>query len=382
MGIKSLKELLGSLEKTIAKDGGKIFIILISALLLILLLNSFFTINSVNTLNKKITEIEKFNTPTNISLSIITCNGCSNVSSVIDNIKNKNVKILKENSFDFNSNNAKSLIKEYNIKKLPSIIITGQINNSKIKFDNFKLQKSALIFDNVKAPYFDIASEQLKGQVKIIEIVDSSCKDCISLSSIPLGLGKSGVFISNWKKIEYNSTEGKKLINEFGIKEVPTLLISNEIDYYGEVKSSLTKLGLNKKQGYYMLHAIQPPYRDLSENKIVGLVDLITLSDKSCASCYNVSVNKQILGKLGVTIKNENDYDVSSPEGKALILKYDIQEVPMIILSPEAKKYPSFVNAWKPVGIVEKDGWFVMQKPQALGVVKNIINGTIIGKRR
>ncbi len=379
---KNLNDSLRSLEKTIIKNRNRIFLILVSLLFLIFLLNSFFTISSGYTLNKKILEIKEFNEPINLSLSIIDCNECFNVSSIVDSIKNKNVNILQEKSFDKDSNQAKELISKYNIKKLPSIIITGEINSSKVNFNNFELKDDALILNKTNAPYFDMASNKINGKVEIFEIVDSSCKECVKLSSIPLSFAKLGVLISDWKKIEYNSNEGKKLINKFGIKEIPSVLISTEINYYKDLRDSLSKLGLNEKQGFYILHATQPPYRDLSKNKITGLVNLIMLTDKSCASCYNVSINKQILNRFGMVIQDEKTYDVSSPKGKLFVSKYDIQKVPIIILSSEAGKYDSFVRVWKSVGSVESDGWFVMRSPEALGTIKNIVNNTIIGTRK
>ncbi len=379
---KNLSGSLRSLEKKIIKNNNQIFVILVSALFVIFLLNSFFTINSTYILNKKISEINEFNKPVNISLSVINCNDCSNISSIIESIKSENVNILKENSLNSNSDDAKKLISKYNIQKLPSIIITGEINNNKTKFNNFKKTSDALVLDKVNAPYFDVALKEIKGKVDIMEVIDSSCKDCVSLSSIPLNFGKVGVLISNWKKFEYNSEKGKNLISKFGIKEVPTLLISTDINYYGDIKKGLDKLNLKEKQGFYMLHATQPPYRNLSENKIVGLVDLIMLTDKSCPTCYNVTLNKRILQGLGVVIKTENTYDVSSSKGKELISKYNIQKVPAIILSPEAKMYDSFVNAWKSVGSEESDGWFVMKKPEPLGVVKDIVNNKVIGTKK
>jgi heme/copper-type cytochrome/quinol oxidase subunit 2 len=53
----------------------------------------------------------------------------------------------------------------------------------------------------------------------------------------------------------------------------------------------------------------------------------------------------------------------------------------MILLSPEARFYNSFVQAWKQVGDVENDGWFVMKHPEVLGVVKDLTTGKLIDLR-
>jgi len=50
--------------------------------------------------------------------------------------------------------------------------------------------------------------------------------------------------------VEYNSAEGSSLINSFGIKHAPALLISKDIDYYENIKQSLDQLGLEEKNGF------------------------------------------------------------------------------------------------------------------------------------
>ena len=373
-----INETLSKLEKKVQKDPYKIVSILLGALLVIFIINLIFISSSGSILKEKAGVIKEANKPIKIELSLIDCNGCSNISSVIESIKNKNVDVLNEESFDYLSNQAKDLIEKYGIKKLPSVLIFGEIDSDKVSFDSFKLNDDALVLDDVSAPYFDLLTNEIKGKVEIIEIVDSSCDKCISLSSIPLGLAEAGVFMSDWKKIEYGSEEGKKLVSEFGIKHIPTLLISKDIDYYETIKQSLAQLDLEEKQGFYTIHSILPPYRDLTKNKVVGLVDLIMLKDNSCSNCYDVTSNKQILQRLGIVVNNENTYDISSAKGKDLISKYNIEKVPIIILSPEADVYDLFVSAWEQVGSEESDGWFVMRKPEGLGTIKDIVSNKVI----
>ena len=78
------------------------------------------------------------------------------------------------------------------------------------------------------------------------------------------------------------------------------------------------------------------------------------------------------MGGLGILANTEKIYDVKSAQGKEFVSKYGIFKVPMIIVSPEAEQYPSFVQAWNSVGTKEDDGWFVMRSPELLGSVKEI----------
>lgn len=356
----------------------KIIIILLIGLLLISILNITNLAVTDFAVKERARIIKEFNEPSKIQLYVIDCEGCFDVSPIVDSIKGKNVNVTKEESLNPYSDESKNLIEEYEIENLPSILILGEIDDDKISFNNFKPIKDALVLDKISPPYLDLKYKRIRGKVTIKEILDSSCDDCIPLAPIAESLAQAGVFIEEWEKIEYNSAEGKGLISKFGVKKVPAVLISEDIDYYEEIKQSLSQLNLTKKNRFYALHSTLPPYRDLAKNKIVGLVELIMITDNSCSDCYDVNVNKQILQRFGIKIKDENTYDASSPEGENLISKYSIEKVPIIILSPEAEEYSSFVSAWKSIGTEESDGWFIMRKPEMIGIVKNLATGQMI----
>lgn len=340
----------------------------IAILLVVSIINVAFVSMSANTLRNKVKDIKEANKPAEIEIFVIKtdCINCFDISPVVDSVKSKNVKILKEESLSKGS----EFIQKYNIKKLPSIVILGKID--KLNLNGFEKVDNALVFKDVKAPYLDIGSNEVKGKVEVIKILDSSCDKCADMSLVIDNLKDEGVFISSLKNVEYNSAEGNDLIDNFGIKKVPALLISEEIDYYETIKQGLSQLNSVKKNKFYSMPSIIPPYRDLTSNKIEGLVDLIMLKDNTCTSCYDVQVNKQILLRFGMEINSEKLEDINSAKGKEIISRYNIKKVPIIILSPEAGVYDSFVKAWQDVGTKETDGWFVMRKPEVIGNVKNL----------
>lgn len=365
---KKLKPVFNYIEK----NTSKVFMTLLILLLITFALNIFSTSAANSTLNEKAELIKEANKPIKIELTIIDCNECFDTTGILDSVKKQNVDILDETNLDSNSAEAKELILKYNIQKLPTIIISGEIDTEKVNFNDFELDNDALVLSNVNAPYLDLTDNILKGQVSITEIIDSSCDFCASLTILGTTFAESGVVISNWEKIEYNSAEAKELISKYNIKKIPTMLISNDINYYDGMKEILTALDATEKLENYVIHSITPPYRDLVKNKITGLVDLVMLTDNSCNDCYDVTINKPILTRLGIIINNENTYDISSSKGKELVSKYNIKKVPIIILSPEAKEYASFVSAWEAVGTKESDGWFIMRSPEVVGEIKEL----------
>ncbi len=368
--------------KIIKNNALKIFMILMGILLITSIVNLFSVSISATALKTKVSEMKEANKPAEIELFTIKtdCINCFDIFSIVESVKKNNVKILKEETISKNSDKAKEFIQKYGIEKLPSIVIFGETN--KTNLNGFEEVKDALIFKQVKPPYIDARTSEVKGKVEIITILDSSCKKCISLSPILDNLKRDNVFISSLKNVEYNSANGIELINKFGIKKVPTLLISSGIDYYETIKQGLAQLNSIKKQGFYAVHPVIPPYRDLTSNKITGLVDLIMLKDNTCSNCYDVQNNKQILTRFGIEINDEKTYDISSVKGKELISKYNIKKVPIIILSPEANAYDSFVNVWQEVGTKEGDGWFIMRKPEVLGIYKDLTSNLIISGKQ
>ncbi len=355
----------------------KIIVGAIIVLLVIAIVNAFLIFSSSSNLNKRVAELKELNRPAQIQVVKIDgdCADCFKVDTILQKIR-ENFNVTQEASLSLSSEESKALVEKYNIQKLPAVIITGETNKAQIQ--DFELKDGALFFTGTQAPYTDARSGISYGFVTVTNLVDSSCLECTSLTGFTEGLKKAGVFIKSENIANYNTPEGKDLIKKFDVKHVPALIISQDINYYPEVQQQLVAVQAKEKDGFYALHATLPPYRNLTSDKIVGLIEAIMIKDNSCQECYDVKVNKQILQRFGMYIKTEKTYDVSSKEGKDFIAKYNITKVPMILVSPEGSIYSTFVKAWEQVGTVEKDGWYVMNAPEVVGTVKDLATGQLI----
>lgn len=324
--------------------------------------------------------------PANLEVTMVlpsNCNDCYDINLALEQLKKQNVNITNERTISLDDSS--DLITEYNLLSLPAIIITGEANKSEqlIKFFEYNgvfVDNSTALFTKIMPPYYSVESKKVVGRVSITNVIDSLCDKCKSLLIVVDSLKTAGVAIVSEKNVEYDSDEGKRLIMQNEIKAVPALIISDEIDYYTDIKEQIDDVGLVKRLNSYAMHATIPPYRNLTENKIVGLADLITLYDSSCEECYDTTINKLILQRLGVVINAEESYDVNSADGQRLVEKYNITKVPIIILSPEAFVYENFVRAWNSVGTVEDDGWFVMTHPEFLGTYKDLSTGRVVAR--
>ncbi len=311
-----------------------------------------------------------------VSIKASNCINCFDLSPVIESVKKGNINVTKEEILTSDSERAKELMSMYNITKIPALLIFGETNKTRIS--GFETVDDVLVYSQVNPLYVEVATGKVRGQVSVINVIDSSCKGCVSLSPILESLGEAGVVVTDMKDVEYDLTEGRQLIDRFDIKHVPAILISDEINYYDGMQQALSAVNAVEKQGFYAIHSTVPPYRNLTTNRIVGLVELIMLTDSSCTTCYNVTINKLIVQRSGVFISSEKNYDITSKEGKDLISKYSVQKVPIIIMSPDTSYYTNFVRIWRSVGSIESDGWFVMRSPDVVGTYKDLTTNQVV----
>lgn len=332
---------------------------------------------------------EKENRPSNIELVKIAASSCSNcfdIDSVIESLKKANINVTSEKTIDFSSPEARQLIDQYSIEKIPTVIVLGEVNRSTIVSQwnqNWQVEMKdgtqvSAVYSAVAPPYVD-ASGNIKGLVTLTHILDESCPQCVDLSQVISFFKQQNVKFSSEKTIDYDSPEAKDLIAKFGVQKVPALIISKDILDYSAIAQVWDQLNATEKQGFFALHTTAPPYRDLATNKTEGLVRVIYLKDDSCTNCYDVIVNRQILERnFGLVIANETTADISSAAGKALLKQYNITKAPIMLASPDASLYTAFVQVWPQVGDVANDGWFVMRKPEVLGTYKDLSSGQVI----
>ena len=250
-------------------------------------------------------------------------------------IKIENINV-KEKTLDYNSNEAKKLIEKYKIEKIPALIALGKVDKLNLDKDIFRFAGDAAIFDK-PVPYFDLITGKDGGFVDAIEIYDSSCLDCSSMSDVKAQLEKLGIKIKNYEKVEASSEKGKNLIKENSLSFIPDLLVSKEIEEYWWVFPGI-KNSFSFGTYYFLKNPIAP-YKDILSGKVKGKVTITYITDKGCVDCYDVTTLKDLFGSIGIYIDKEKEIDVDTSEGKSLLDSYDIKAVPTAILSKEIQDY-------------------------------------------
>ncbi len=327
--------------------------------------------------------------PANISvvtLSAADCSDCYDISTLVSAIKTAPVNVVSEKSLDYKSGEAAQLIRKYNIKKIPALIITGEVDKSNVKSALASLGDSvdgAIVFTKAPPVYINLSDDREVGRVTPTIIFAGSCTQCRNVSQIVEFFKARGATVLPGENYDYNSAEGKLLLSKYNITRAPAILFSKDLGAYSniqEVAGWEPGIGTVEPDGTYIVRTALLPNIDVSTNKINGLVSLTNIVDKSCTSCYNVSLHKFELLNFGITPSGETTYDAGSPEGKALIAKYNITEVPTIVLSVEAGEYPQFADVWKAVGIVGKDGSYIFTAVSRMGAYKDLLSNKTVSK--
>ncbi len=370
-------------------DASKILYIFFILAIIFSIINASLVLSKAEKIKQARQLAELENQPAKLSLIKIyssACKDCFNIDSVIENLKKSPVNITSQEELELSSPKAKQLIKEYNIQKLPTLIVLGEANKSNVanlwnqdwRADKKGEVLSSAVFVGQIPPYAD-SSGNIKGLVSITHIIDSTCPLCTNLTQIIDYFKQNKVRFASEKELDYKTEEAQQLISKQNIQRIPALVVSENILEYPSIKEVWSQLNTTQREGFYALHATLPPYRDFSSEKLVGLLKVIYLKDESCTSCYNILTNKQILEQnFGAVIENETFLDISSEQAKKLIEKYNIIKVPTILISSDADAYSSLQNVWSTIGTIEKDGWYVMRSPDRIGTYEDLTTGDVI----
>ena len=351
-----------------------LFHILIVALLVLFLVNSFFLISINQELAIKTKEAQAAARLPILQTILITPTDCDECDvDVIKTAVNSNqYNLTSQKEINQDSSEAQALITQYEIEQLPALIIQGEIENLTLPFEK---KNDAYLALPPKAPYYDVNKKKVAGLVTLTIVEPENCKECFSLDPFVASIQQQV------KVIKLNEVkEDKELIEKYNLTRLPALLLSKEAEDYPEIKAAFERIGERNEDGTFVLKETNAPYKDTASGRIKGLVTVTYIEDKSCKECYDVNTHRLILSQsLGVYLAKDNSSEkhLEVSNAQDLIKKYKITQVPTIIISKEIEDY-NIQSVLEQVGTVESDGVFVFRKTEVLGTYKDLSTGKII----
>lgn len=213
--------------------------------------------------------------------AVACAKNCWDTQLFLDALSAQNIKIVSKKSYSVGGwwpfNGANKLVKDFQIAKLPTVLIefTGKDKPDISKFFSPTLGNvinGKFVLTKTLAPYYDVASKQLKGKIKVTYLTDKSCAECYDIKKHEVALKNLGVDSAGSKTIDISSDEGKSLVSQYKITKVPTVLISGEVAAYAVLTEAWSQVGTIASDGTYIFTAVDlmgDSYRNLTTGKII-----------------------------------------------------------------------------------------------------------------
>lgn len=253
---------------------------LLMVLGLVILINIAMIFQSTSAAKIKIAAAEELARPANISITIIkdtSCADCADIQPYIDITKKQKISVTKEETLDYKSEQAQKFIKDLDIKKLPTFIVSGELDKSenfkKLLLSGGEIKDGTFKFALPIAPYFDLASKEVKGRnINITLISDKTCKECYSTDVYKNFIARAGILKpASQTELDKTDAAAKGLIKKYAITNLPTLILSGEVTEYPNIINLWTTLGTVEKDGTYVFRETKlvGTYFDLKTRKVV-----------------------------------------------------------------------------------------------------------------
>lgn len=375
-----------NIQKTFAKANIPLkfwLIVPISIIFAVALSAGYLTLAFTNkNLDNLIAAAEDAKNPSNLDIVVIKdplCFDCFDIKPVIDAVKKQKVNITSERELELSSDEGKELIKKYAIKKIPTVIVSGEIDKDQALKDLFaktgEIKDGVFVLTKIGNPYVSAENGEPRGRVYVILVEDKSCPQCfdpnIYINSFKTQLGMA---IDSQENVDISTKEGKMVVNKNGITSVPSVVITGDIESF----PILNQIGKINEE-IFVLTKVNPPYKEIESGKVRGIVDATIISERSCTECFDANSFEQIFGNFGIKFREKTDQDIESADGKKTIEKYRIEQIPTIIMTGDVGAYENLTKLWSNIGTVENGSEYVLREGvKQLGAYKDLISGRIV----
>ncbi len=196
-----------------------------------------------------------------VELKDTSCEKCFDFTPLIDFLKTSGVVFADQRSVDASSVEGKSLLTTFDIKKLPSLLVTSNVKEYPQVAHVWEAIKNTeksdnLVIDPVLPPYKDLETNQIEGLVDVVYLVDKSCSDCYNVTEANKQIFERFGLIANTEKtVDTSSVDGKSLIKQYNITKVPIVILSPEASEYEIFSQAWAQVGDIAVDGWFVMRS-------------------------------------------------------------------------------------------------------------------------------
>ncbi|MEF9475848.1 MAG: cupredoxin domain-containing protein [Candidatus Mariimomonas ferrooxydans] len=258
------------------------------------------------------------------------------------------------------------------------VIIAGVILFSVLNI-SFIMTRNYIIEEAIRN--YEIENEPEPAKLQVIKISASSCAECFNIDPVLEALrNNDNINITSEETLELSSTEAMQLIERYGIEKLSTVLVLGEInksEVIGMWNDDWKVVMENDRMLSAFFVGLLPPYYDLKDSSIVGMVSLKHIMDNSCEQCSDLSQVINFFKQNGVKFSDEESMEYTSQQAAEVISEFSIRRVPAIIVSKDILEYPSVAQVWNQLNASEKEGFYAI--PSIIPPYRNLETNDIEG---
>ncbi|MBI5135158.1 hypothetical protein HZA86_02905 [Candidatus Uhrbacteria bacterium] len=216
--------------------------------------------------------------PANIEITVISdkdCKECFDVTPTLTEIERANVAVTAKRTLDRIDEEAKAMIAQYAIQRLPTIIIRGEVQ----KQESFKtalaqfgdVTGDTFVLRKIGGPSVVASTGEIKGKTTLTLLRDSSCSQCYEVQKHRAILYRFGLTPTAFSVVDVNAAEGRALVKKYGISLVPAFVLTGEVTEYSDLLTLWPTVGIVNNGAYVFTQGVPTMgvYKDLKTGKII-----------------------------------------------------------------------------------------------------------------
>ncbi len=222
--------------------------------------------------------------PAQITLTLITDSnktGLIQLASFVQQLEQlPGIKITSTKKLEIGSEEAKQLIKKYNLERIPSILLRGRTKEAAVLTQNWsKLgtveTDGAMVLRNVPPIYLETSTGNLRGETKATFVSVPDKNGVFDAEEVYVQILQNAFGVNPVEKetISYSSPEGKAILSKYKLEKIPAVILSGDLNAYNGFLQVWLQGGTVESDDNYVfrsLEAIQGiKYFDLNKNEVI-----------------------------------------------------------------------------------------------------------------
>jgi len=214
-----------------------------------------------------------------LRITVVTskdCEGkCFDINLFLDALKQNGINEVGSEVINIEDKPGQDLVEKYKIEKVPTVLISGELDKNPQLAQAWtalgEIIDQVFVFRKLIPPYIEVATGNLRGNFSLVYLTNEACDGCYDVKLHETALSNLGLVTQNFKSVDIDSEEGKGLVKQYEIVDVPTILLSGDLSEYTGLQQIWPQVGVVADDGTYIFTKMDEmgSYMNLKTGKLV-----------------------------------------------------------------------------------------------------------------